>query len=226
MAGKPGIGTLAEGPLHAALKSRYCGPADETEVRVADYVVDILGPAGIVEIQTSSFSAIRDKLMALLDSHPVRLVYPIGVERWIVRMDDEGEILGRRKSPKRLGTEDVFEELVSLPALLDHPNFRLDVVSTQLEEIRVWRKRRRRRKFSWQVIERHLLEVLDVTTLERAQDLFAVLPAGLPEPFSTRDLAQAMGRPLHLAQKAAYCLREAGATRLVGKRGNLLLYAR
>ena len=99
-------------------------------------------------------------------------------------------------------------------------------MTTRLEEIRMWRKRRRRRKFSWQVAERRLLEVLDVTTIASASDLFRLLPHELPQPFSTRDLAQAMDRPLWLAQKAAYCLRESGAVRRVGKRGNLLLYAR
>lgn len=220
------IGTLQEGPLHAALKRRYRTPGDDLEVDVGGYVVDILGPAGITEIQTSSFSAVKRKLAELLQSHPVRLVYPVGAERWIVRVDDSGEVLGRRRSPKKQGFEDVFEELVSLPTLLDHPNFLLDVVTTRMEEIRTWRKRRRRRKFSWQVTERHLLEVLDVMTIACADDLFRILPRDLPDPFSTHDLAQAMRRPIHLAQKAAYCLRESGAVRLVGKRGNLLLYAR
>lgn len=220
------IGTLKEGPLHAALKRRYRKPGDAVEVDVGGFVVDILGPAGITEIQTSSFSAVKRKLPELLKSHPVRLVHPIGTERWIVRVDDSGEVLGRRKSPKKRGVEDVFEELVSLPRLLDHPNFVLDVVTTRLEEIRAWRKRRRRRKFVWQVAERHLLEILDVTTIACADDLFGILPNGLPDPFSTHDLAQAMNRPIQLAQKAAYCLRESGAARLVGKRGNLLLYGR
>jgi hypothetical protein len=220
------IGTLQEGPLHAALKSHYRAPGDVVEAQVGGYVVDILGSRGIVEIQTASFSAIRRKLETLLESHPVRLVHPIGIERWIVRVDATGEILGRRKSPKRLGVEDVFEQLVSLATLVDHPRLLVDVVTTRLEEIRMWRKRRRRRKFSWQVAERRLLEVLDVTTIASASDLFRLLPHELPEPFSTRDLAQAMERPLWLAQKAAYCLRESGAVRRVGKRGNLLLYAR
>ena len=220
------IGTLQEGPLHAALKSHYRAPGDVVEAQVGGYVVDILGSRGIVEIQTASFSAIRRKLETLLESHTVRLVHPIGIERWIVRVDATGEILGRRKSPKRLGVEDVFEQLVSLATLVDHPRLLVDVVTTRLEEIRTWRKRRRRRKFSWQVAERRLLEVLDVTTIASASDLFRLLPHELPEPFSTRDLAQAMDRPLWLAQKAAYCLRESGAVRRVGKRGNLLLYAR
>jgi hypothetical protein len=220
------IGTLQEGPLHAALKSHYRTPGDVVEARVGGYFVDILGSGGIVEIQTASFSAIRRKLETLLESHTVRLVHPIGVERWIVRVDASGEILGRRKSPKRLGVEDVFEQLVSLAALLDHPRLVVDVVTTRLEEIRTWRKRRRRRKFSWQVAERRLLEVLDTTTIARASDLLRLLPDELPEPFSTRDLAGAMNRPLWLAQKAAYCLRESGVVRLVGKRGNLLTYTR
>ncbi|HVS64790.1 MAG TPA: hypothetical protein VMT85_14945 [Thermoanaerobaculia bacterium] len=50
------------------------------------------------------------------------------------------------------------------------------------------------------------------------------MPADLPVPFSTADLAERLRRRRNVAQKRAYCLRELGALRLEGKRGNALTY--
>jgi hypothetical protein len=56
--------------------------------------------------------------------------------------------------------------------------------------------------------------------------MLTLLPATLAEPFTTADLAQAIGRPLWLAQKMVYCLREMGALAAVGKHGRGILYVR
>ena len=56
--------------------------------------------------------------------------------------------------------------------------------------------------------------------------MLALIPATLPEPFTTTDLAKATGQPLWLAQKMAYCLREMGGIMVAGKRGRGILYVR
>ena len=155
------IGTLNEKPLHAALKELYARPGDRTEVPVDGFVVDVVRDDVLFEIQTRTLSAIKGKLSALVRRHPVRLVYPIAQEKWIVRLAHDGEsVLGRRKSPRRGSIELVFEELVSMPRLLLHPNFSLEVVLIQEEEVRYpdetlnWRRR------GWAVHERRLLGVV------------------------------------------------------------------
>jgi hypothetical protein len=57
-------------------------------------------------------------------------------------------------------------------------------------------------------------------------DLFGLLEAPLPDPFTTLELAEALNQPRRLAQKMAYVLREAGATRICGKTGNAMVYRR
>jgi len=47
--------------------------------------MDIVREAGLIEIQTRNLAALRRKLHALLQHHPVRLMYPIAQEKWIVR---------------------------------------------------------------------------------------------------------------------------------------------
>jgi hypothetical protein len=54
----------------------------------------------------------------------------------------------------------------------------------------------------------------------------AMVPRTLAEPFSTSDLATAIGQPRWLARRMAYCLRHMGALDPVGKQGNAILYVR
>ena len=130
------IGTLNEMSLHSALKAWYKHPGDRLEVNIDGFVVDIIRADHLVEIQTRNFSAIKHKLIKLIDHHKVRLVHPIPREKWIIRVDSNGrKSIGRRKSPKRGRIEHLFTELVSFPDLVAHPNFSIEVLFTQEEEI-------------------------------------------------------------------------------------------
>jgi hypothetical protein len=221
------IGTLNEKPLHAALKAWYAQPSDQSEVPVDGFVIDIVRGDLLIEIQTGNFSAIKRKMRALVKAHPVRLVYPIAREKWIVRLakDGSGDVLGRRKSPKRGAVEHLFGELVRLPRLLGNPNFSLEVLLIQAEEIRSYDDKRGWRRHGWVIQERRLLDVLDRRLFETPDDLAAFIPPELAEPWTTADLATAIGQPRWLARKMAYCLRKMDVIESVGKRGNAILYA-
>ena len=141
--------------------------------------------------------------------------------------------LRRRKSPKHDSVFAVFDGLTSIPTLLDHPNLTLDVVMTVEEDIRVKDPegrgrggRRRRRGRDWTRIDRRLVEVAQTHRLTGMADLFALVDAALPEPFTTLDLSRAMRSPRRLGQQAAFCFREAGVSEICGKTGNTLLYRR
>jgi hypothetical protein len=221
------IGTLNEKPLHAALKEWYARPGDQFETPVDGYVVDIVRGDLLIEIQTQNFAAIKRKLTRLVAQHPVRLVYPIARERWIIKLAKDGQTsLGRRKSPRRGALEHVFEELVSFPGLLSNPNFSLEVLLIQEEQVRRYDGRRGWRRRGWVMHERRLLQVVGRRLFETPADISSLVPPTLVEPFTTSDLAVAIARPRRLAQKMAYCLREMGVIAVTGKRGNAILYAR
>ncbi len=221
------ISTLNEKPLHAALKAWYGRPGDRFEVSVDGFIVDIVRGDLLVEIQTGSFSATKRKLAALTASHPVRLVYPIAREKWIVRLAEDGHgQLSRRKSPQHGAFEHVFGELVSFPKLLSNPSFSLEVLLIQEEEVRHYDGKRGWRRRGWVTHERRLLQVIDRRLFETPADMVALVPSALPEPFTTSDLAAALAKSRRLAQQMAYCLREMGVIEAVGKRGNAILYSR
>ena len=212
-----GIGLLNEKPLHASLKQWYARPGDRFEVPVDGFVIDIVRDDLLIEIQTRNFSSIKSKLNKLAHSHRVRLIYPIVQEKWIVRGST------RRKSPKKGRFEDLFWELVSIPHLLSNPNFSLEVLMIRQEEVRRYDGKRKWRTRGW-VIEGHrLLEVLDQRMFVHSTDWLRFLPDDL-ESFTTGDLANVIATRRELAQKMAYCLREAKMIELIGRRGRANLY--
>jgi hypothetical protein len=221
------ISTFNEKPLHAALKEWYTRPGDQLEVPVGGFIADIVRGDLLIEIQTASFASIKRKLLELTTHHPVRLVYPIARQKWIVKLAEDGHSqFSRRKSPKRGMVEDVFAELVSFPTLLASSNFSLEVLLIQEEEVRRHDPVRRWRRKGWVTHERRLLEVLERRRFETPADLANLLPPTLPEPFTTSDLAASLPRPRRLAQRMAYCLREMQVIDPVGKQGNAILYVR
>ena len=222
---RPIIGTLNEMSLHAALKKWYMQPGDELEKKVSGYVVDIVRDDLLVEIQTRNFSALKDKLSNLTAQHRVRLVHPIPSEKWILRVSTNShEQISRRKSPKRGCVEHLFSELVSFPKLAGNQNFSIEVLLTQEEEIwendgqGSWRRKR------WSITNRRLLKVLDSVILKSIKDYQNLLPSSLPQEFTTSNLKRALDLNYRLAGKMAYCLREMGAIKQVGKQGKAYLY--
>ncbi|WP_354698813.1 hypothetical protein DSM112329_04511 [Paraconexibacter sp. AEG42_29] len=219
-----GIGVLREGPLHAALKDALAGPGDRTEVKVGRYVIDLVRADGeLVEIQTGGFGPLGPKLDALLDQHRVRIVHPIAAERRIVRVDEHGEVLSTRRSPRRATAVELFDRLVTFPSLLAHPNLTLEVVLTREDHIRGAApvKKRRRTLDSGQ---RRLVEIVDRIVLATPADALGLLPPLPAAPFTTKELAALVGCRTVLAQRTAYCLHVMELVEPAGKRGRAPLH--
>jgi hypothetical protein len=220
-----GIGLLKENSLHAALKAWYAQPGDCLEAGIDGYVIDIVRNDLLIEIQSGNFAAIRRKLEALLERYPVRLVYPIAVEKTIIKQaESPGGRETRRRSPRRGCLEHLFLELVRLPDLVPRPGFSLEVILTREEEIQVKDGRGSWRRRGWSIHDRRLVEVTGRVLFSGPDDYCALLPVGLPASFTTRDLSAGLGQPLYLAQKMAYCLRRMNVLVPAGKRGRSVLY--
>lgn len=219
------IGTENESSLHAALKNWYARPGDEFEAKVDGYIIDIRRERELIEVQTSNFAAIANKLRKLLKKHRVRLLYPIAEEKWISRITESGELIRRRKSPKKGKPFHLFKELIRIPDLLNEDNFTMEVILIKEEDIWCEDGRGSWRRKGVTVQDRKLLEVIASLELGESRDLLGFLPAGLTEPFSNKDLAVQMGEPVREVRKFTYCLRKTGLIKIVGKQGNELLFA-
>jgi hypothetical protein len=223
----PVIGTLQERSLHASLKELYVQGDARSEVSIDGFVVDVVKDDLLIEIQTRNFAAIKSKLLSLLKNHPVRLVHPLPMKKWIVKQTPYGmKQLSRRLSPKKCGFEDIFDELVRIPNFMTHSNFSIEVLLIEEEEIRrqdgkgSWRRR------GWSIVDRRLIEVVDRRLYERPSDFLHFIPDSLEKPFTNSDLVQALGISRRLCQRLTYCLRRMMALKTIGKKGNALLHDR
>ncbi|NOX53089.1 MAG: hypothetical protein GXP27_01345 [Planctomycetes bacterium] len=216
-----------ETTLHRQLKQHYGGSGGLQEVTIDGYRIDAVQDGWLIEIQTGTLAGIRNKVRRLLDNYSVLVVKPLVVRKYLIRWNRPGgRVVSSRYSPSRGHLYDVFEDLVHMVEVFPHPNLALEIVLTEQEEHRVPAPRRRK---GYRVQDRLLREITDRVRLETAADLVALLPRPLcqlasQEPVTTLEIAREMAIPRWLAQKVGYCLRRTGAARVVGKKGNALLY--
>jgi hypothetical protein len=189
------------------------------------YVIDVVRDDLLIEIQTSGFASLGKKLRRLLGlGHQVRVVHPVPLTKTIVRLGSDGEILGRRKSPKHGTRLDVFSELVYIKDLLDDPRLAVQVVLTIEDEYRKHDPDRAWRRRGWVVQERRLTSVEESIDLSTPDDFAALLPGGLPARFTTADLVDLTGCTRRVAQQTTYCLRHLGGIEVCGKAGRSVEY--
>jgi hypothetical protein len=218
-----------ETSLHRELKCHYAGEDGEVEVSLDSYRIDVMRSGELIEIQHGSLAAIRDKIRTLLTNHRVRVVKPIIAEKMLIKQKRRGgKIVDRRRSPKRGTVLDLFDDLVYFTKVFPHRNLVLEVALVEVDELRYpgHGRRRRRRANDFQIEDQRLVSVRESFEFSTTGDLLNILPDSLPAPFDTAHIAHAMNTSRYVAQRIAYCLRETGATKQVGKSGNTRLYRR
>ena len=218
---------MGEKSLHNQIKNWYSKPGDQLEVSLNKYIIDIIRDELFIEIQTRNFSAIKEKLNHLLKDHKIRLIYPISLLKWIVRINRDGEtVKSRRRSPKKGRLEDVFNELIYIPKLLSNPNFEIEVLFIHSEDIfwddgkGSWRRKR------WSLSDRRLLKVISNQIIKTPEDFRRIIMENIEEGFTTRQFARQKKLPISLARKTVYCMRKMGFIKETGKKGRSPEYSK
>jgi hypothetical protein len=218
-------GGAVETSLHREIKERFgTSFGGRTEVEIDGFRIDAVSVEGeLVEVQSGPLGPLRTKLRCLLEAHRVRVVKPVVLAKRVIRRLRPGGVdQSSRLSPKRGAVLDVFDDLIGLTRVFPHPNLSLEIWGVEIDEVRI----PRRRWPGYTVLDRRLRGVLQTAVLRDPCGLWALLPGDWTGPFTTRDLADGLGRPLAFAQRVAYCLRHAGAAQPLGKRGRFHLYGR
>lgn len=235
------INTYKESSLHSTLKKLYAlNNNGKTEIEADGHIYDILTEDGnVIEIQTQNLGKLRGKVLDALDKgRKVKIVHPIIVSKTIETYDKDGQLVSKRKSPKKGNIYSIFQELKGIPALLLKENFTLDAVLINMTETRVKTEtkeqsenKRRRFKKDWQKKDKKLLEILDTRTFGSLRDYLDLLPQNLPEEFSTADMKEEFKKnKSHPALASAsanlilWTFTKAGITTQTGKKGKLKLY--
>ena len=223
---KGGIGTLGEKTLHSAVKYYVQPDPSRREVRLGPYVADALTEDGVSEIQTRSLYRLGPKLRWFLEQGPVTVVYPVPAKKTVAWIDGAGEITPARKSPLKPTAGCVLGELYPLRELLSHPWLRLRVLLLEVAEYRLLNGWSRDKKRGSTRFDRVPLSLLGEVWVRSPGEYGKLLPEGLPETFTSRELGRAVGLSPKRATLAANVLRGLGAIAPVGKRGPAYLYTR
>jgi hypothetical protein len=219
------IGTRKESSLHNALKFRYTGTGGETEKSMGDYVCDGVTEDGeIIEVQTGSFGPLKDKIRELAAFGPVRIIHPVIINKYIETLNMKGEVIRKRKSPRKGSEWDLFKNLLYAPELAAIPG-----LCIELALIDVLEQRKEDGKGSWRrkgasISGRELAGWHSSVSLNSKKDYYRFLPFTSKEEFTTRDLAAKARISINLAGKALYVLGKIGLVERIGKKGNSFVY--
>ena len=216
------IGTEHESSLHRALKYRYAEPGTAETAREG-FVCDAVGPGGeAVEIQTGNFTALKAKIPALTRAGAVRLIYPVIIVKTLELYDTGGNLLSRKKSPRRGTAWDIFGELIYAPALVGRRRLTVEIALVDAVE-----RRRDDGKGSWRrkgvSIEDRILETWrGQIVLKKKADWKRFVP--LSGELTVKTLAAAVHiRPV-LARKTLYVLEKASLVQKIRKEGRSWVY--
>lgn len=214
-----------ETTLHQQLKDHYSTTHSVQEAWVDGFRIDVKQGRRLIEIQTSSLGAIRDKIRTLLDKHRVTVVKPLIARKFLLLQErPRGKVRGQRWSPKRGAWVDLFDDLAHFATVFPHPNLTMEFPLIEIEEQRFPRKTRRFWHRAYRVVDQRLLEVVGCRTAQTAEDWIRLLDVALPPQFDTQDLSRLADTSRRMAQKVAYCWRKTGSIAIAGKNGNAILY--
>lgn len=199
---KPMINTYNESDLHSALKKIYAMESEGvTEARLGGtaWICDVLtGDGDVIEIQTSNLSALTEKAEHILGiGKKLRIVHPVMETKWIELYAENGEILRRKKSPKKADIFDSLRGMTGICPLLLRENLTLELLRCEITEMRrkterpaqIPNKSRRHLK-DWLPAGKRLERILGKESLSSKEDWLGLIPQSLRDSrtFRPRDL--------------------------------------
>lgn len=222
---KRGIGTLGEKTLHAVLK-RYLDPdRGNWEVSVGPYVADIKREREILEIQTSGFHRLREKLAVFLPDYHVTVVYPVPAEKWLIWLEEDGSPSPPRRSPKHAGPWEVLPELYQIKPFLLHPHFHLRVLLLEVEEFRLKNGWSDDGKKGSSRVDRMPVKLLEEVFVSHPGEYGKLIPPDLPGEFTAKEFGKKTRLSGRKASMALNVLQGVDAIERKGKRGRAYLYS-
>ncbi|GAA0121712.1 MAG: hypothetical protein KID00_01690 [Clostridium argentinense] len=219
-----GIGLQKEKSLHKSLKNIYCGKDGRMEVMVEGYIIDAVKDNVLYEIQSKNFYNIQNKLKDLVVNNKVVLVHPIAAEKTIILLNEDGQVVSKRKSPKKGKIIDCFDEIMSISHIALDKNLEIEILLTKEEELRIKDGKGSFRRKGISLGDKILVDIVDKYTFKNKEDYYAFLPEDLSPKFTNKDLSSVLGLPVNKIRKMTYTLKKMGLIKETGKRGRELLF--
>lgn len=222
--GANGIGTLGEKSLHAALKFYFEPDESCHELPLGGFVADIIGEYGVIEIQTRSLRKLVRKLDAFLEACPVTVVHPLCKEKYLVWHNPDGTVAARRKSNAHAALWHALPELYAIKYALDNPRFQLCLCLLTVEEHRCLDGGGAKKKIRATKLDRVPVRMHEEIWFSAPRDYLRFLPEGLPDSFSSAEVASAGRMPVAYARLLLNILTYLELLSPAGQQGNTKLY--
>ncbi len=223
-----GIGTLGESSVHAVLKNYFEFSHESQEMRIGRYVADIVGENGIIEIQTSHFSALKEKLATFLPAVRVTVVYPVYINKRIVYINEDGTEKRARISPLKGSVFSIFHELYHIAEFLKNENLTIKIVVLDCDEYRVapsalGKPRSKGGKFS--VFDRFPTKLLDEITISAPHEWVKLIPNLREYNYTVSDVSAVTHAARKQISMALAVLYRSGILLRTGKKGRAFAYS-
>jgi hypothetical protein len=196
------INTYNESSLHKSLKNLYCIEKNgKTEEKVDHWICDIVAEHDhIIEIQTANISALRKKIIALLNlKKTITVVHPIIVTKYIETYSQSGILFSKRKSPKSETVYSVLKQITGIWDLLTKDNFKLELTYITCIEHRIQTEtpvqlNNKSRRFyrKWIPVEKKLETIITTQSFTTFKDYTNLLPSTIPDLFTSKELNKAI----------------------------------
>lgn len=185
------INTYNESQLHEKLKKLYAMEANGLmEVKLDDtpWICDILDEnKNVIEIQTSNLSALTEKAGYILETgRKLKIVHPIAESKWIELYGRDGQLIHRKKSPKKASFFDSLRGMTQIAPLFLHENCELEILYCEISEMR--RKtelpsqnqtKSRRRLKEWLPMGKRLEKITRKERFSTKEDWLKLIPESL-----------------------------------------------
>ena len=219
------IGTRNETSLHRDLKFTYAGEKGKTEAEVGGFVADGISADGeFIEVQTTNFAPLREKIHKFTAQAHLRIVYPAIITKYLEVFNTDGKRQYRRKSNRRGSSWDLFNALVYAPDLPLIPRVIIEIVLVDASEQRVRDGKGSWRRKGLSIRDRQLITIHERIPLKKVSDYRRFVPFKKNEDFTSTNLAEMTGISRMLAQKTLYVLTKIGIVSRIGKQRNAFIY--
>jgi hypothetical protein len=139
-------------------------------------------------------------------------------------LDENHDVISRKKSPKKGDFFNIFTELIFITEIIKHKNFNLEILMTEEEEIRINDGKGSWRRKGVSIKDRNLIKVIDKKLFKNKIDYLFFIKDFIDIDFTTKDLIEKYKLSRSIANKTLYVLKKIELIKVVGKKGNLLIY--
>lgn len=217
------IGTLSEKSVHAELKDMIADKRYQ-EIKVLNYICDVVIDNEIYEVQTSKFKTISNKIRNLLErtDYNITVLMPVYRKNKIIFYENN-EIVRESRTRHKGVLIDRIDELESLKEFIGHKRFKINFIELDTIDIRLSGGRANHGTKQDKQIEK----VLNTYLIENSCDLNCFVSMyDIGETFTVADIKKYTKTNAKYLHNGLKILKEMKVIDLIGKKGNAFVFKR